>query len=199
MLLPMLAGCKLIAAPFLMWGDEPTQKVPAKYPYLDGKKICIVVWAEQATLFEYPNVRFELSEWVSSELSNALRGATVVPNRSIVELQNREPDWERMNPGEIGKRFGADRVLAIELTQYTTREPDSPHLYRGHISANIKVFDCAQPDAGPTYRTQVATAYPLNSMSEWGSDDRGIRRDTMAQFAIDVVNLFHDRVEKVKK
>ena len=36
----------------------------------------------------------------------------------------------------LGARFGADRALMIELTQYTTREPESPHLYRGRIAAN---------------------------------------------------------------
>lgn len=197
LLIPLLAGCRYLAAPFLLWGEEPTKKVEAKYPYLDGKKICILVWAEQDTLFEYPNVRYEVAEWIGTELAT-LKGTTIVPNRSVVDFQGRELDWDRMNPAMIGARFKADRVLAVELTQYTTREPDSPHLYRGHIAANVKVYDCGQTDAGPTYRTQVTTAFPPNGTSEWGTDDRGIRKDTMAQFAVDVVNNFRDRVEKVK-
>lgn len=194
--LALLAGCKLLAAPFLLWGEEPTKKVEAKYPYLDNKKICVLVWAEQGTLFEYPNVRYELAEFLGQELKSALKGVTLTSNQTVVEFENREYDWERMNPASIGARFKAERVLMVELTEYTTREPDSPHLYRGHISANIKIYDTSQPDAGPTYRTQVATVYPPNTMSEWGADDRVVRRDTMQQFAADVVNNFHDRQEK---
>lgn len=197
LLLPLLAGCRYLAAPFLLWGEEPTKKVEAKYPYMEAKKVCILVWAEQDTLFEYPNVRYEVAEWIATELKG-IKDVAIVPNRSVVDYQAREQDWDRMNPALIGARFKADRVLAIELTQYTTREPDSPHLYRGHISANLKVYDCAQTDAGPTFRTQVTSAFPPNGTTEWGTDDRMIRKDTMAQFAVDVVNNFRDRVEKVK-
>src|SRR5215470_10754870 len=116
-LLP-LAGCKWVAAPFLMWGPEPTKAVPAEYPYLDGKKVCILVWADSDTLFQFRNVQLEVSEFVAEALKTGVKKISIVPNRSVVDYQRSDPNWDRTPPGKIGARFSADRVLLIELTQY---------------------------------------------------------------------------------
>ncbi len=193
-----LAGCRLIAAPFLAWGQEQTKPVPAEYPYLAGRKICILVWAEQFTLFEYPHVQLDVSEHVRVALEGAVQGLTVIPNRQVVDYQTRDPNWETRGPARIGARFGADRVLMIELTQYTTREPGSPHLYRGYMGANIKVYDTGSPDAEPAYKTTLETVYPPDSMGTYGTDDRTIRASLMRAFGAELAGKFHDRREKVK-
>ena len=86
----------------------------------------------------------------------------------------------------------------IELTQYTTREPDSPHLYRGHMGANVKVYDTAYPNSAPTYKTTVETVYPPDTMGAYGTDDRGIQRAMMQAFASELAGKFHERQEKVR-
>lgn len=191
-------GCRLVALPFLAWGNEQARKVPAEYPYLAGKKVCILVWADPDTEFTFPYVRLEVSEHLRAALETTVHGVTLVPNRDVVDYQNRNPDWTTQHPAEIGQRFGADRVLAVELTRYTTREPGSPHLYRGHMASNIKVYDTAVPDAGPAYKTSIEVSYPPESMGAYGSDDRAIRLGMMQLFAAQTAARFHERQEKVK-
>lgn len=198
LLLP-LAGCRLIAAPFFLLAPEPTEDVKAVYPYLQDKKICTVIWVESDTLFEYPNVQRELSEFVNSALKQNVRGITFVPARSVVEYQRKNRDWRRTHPTKIGARFGADRVLLLEITKYTTREPNSPHLYRGHIHANAKVYDPAYPDTRPVNeRIEIETAYPPDRDGEWGSNDRSIRKATMEAFAVDTARKFYDHKIKAR-
>lgn len=197
LLLP-LAGCQLIAAPFLMWGQEPTKDVPAEYPYLAGKKVAIVVWADTDTLFEYPQVQFDVSEFLAASLKSNVKGLTVVPARQVVDYQRRDASWYNRPPGEIGRDFGADRTLMVELTEYTTREPNSPHLKRGRISANLKVYDTSKKDVAPSYKTNITCKYPSGDAADWGSDDRSIRAATMQAFADEVANRFYDRKVKVK-
>lgn len=196
--LALAGGCKLLATPALLWGKEPTKSVPAEYPYLQGKKVLILVWADPETLFEYPWVQLELSEHAAAAMKPNIPGINFVPNRSVYDYQRAEPDWDRADPAVIGSRFGASRVLLIELTQYTTREPESPHLYRGRIAANVKVHDAAYKNSSPSYRTAVETAYPPESAGEWGTDDVGIRKATMEAFALDLAGKFFDRQVKVK-
>lgn len=184
--------------PTLLWGKEPTKDVPAEYPYLQGKKVLILVWADPETLFEYSRVQLELSEHVAASMKPNIPGVTFAPNRSVTDFQHAEPNWDRTDPAELGTRFGAQRVLMIELTQYTTREPDSPHLYRGRIAANVKVYDPAYKNSSPSYRATVETVYPQDSVGEWGTDDVGIRKATMEAFALDVAGKFFDRKVKVK-
>ncbi|MFH1746925.1 MAG: hypothetical protein ABIG44_07755 [Planctomycetota bacterium] len=196
LLLVLAPGCKFLAMPIIMWGAEPTKKVPAEYPYLSGKKACILVWAEPFTMFEYPRVQLELSEYVRVKLEQHVQNLAITPNRQIVEYQDRNPDWDREDPAKIGQRFGADRVIVIELTRYTTREPDSPHIYRGHIAANVKVYDSAYDNAEPSYKNTVEIAYPADGAGSYGTDDKAIRRSAMEAFAAKLSSYFHERQEK---
>jgi len=196
-LLAMTGGCKLFAAPFLMWGKAPTKDVNAEYPYLQGKKVCILVWADSETMFEYPWVQLEVSEHVASSIKPNVPGISFIPNRNVCELQRREHNWDRDDPAVLGARFGADRVLMIELTQYTTREPESPHLYRGRIAANVKIYDTAYKNSAPSYKTSVESVYPENSAGEWSTSDVAIRKATMETFALDLAGKFYDRQVKV--
>lgn len=197
-LLATATGCRLLAAPILMWGQEPTKEVPAEFPYLQGKKVCLAVWADSETLFEYPWVQLEVSEHVAKAIKPNVERVSFTPNRNVVELQQREVDWERTDPAVLGKRFGAERVLMIELTQYTTREPESPHLYRGRIAANVKVYDTGYPRSAPVFKTSVETVYPPESVGQWGTDDRAIRKATMEAFAAELAGKFYDRRVKVE-
>jgi hypothetical protein len=186
-------GCKVIA----LWGREPTREIPAEFPYLEGKKVCMLVWADSETLFEYPDVQLEVSEHVAGAMKSHIRGISFIPNRSVIEFQRRETDWDRQDPAVVGARFGADRVLMIELTQYTTREPDSPHLYRGRIGANVKVYNANYRKSAPVFRTPVEIAYPPDSVGQWGTDDQAIRKAAMESFAEELAGKFYDRRVKV--
>jgi hypothetical protein len=193
-----IGGCKLFAAPFLMWGQEPTKEVPAEYPHLQGKKVCLLVWADSETLTEYPWVQLELSEHVAQAIKPNVPGVSFTPTDKVVDLQRREPNWDREDPAALGARFGADRVLLIELTQYTTREPESPHLYRGRIAANAKVYHTGYRNSAPVFKTSIETVYPPESVGEWGTDDAAIRKATMEAFALDLAGKFYDRRVKVR-
>jgi hypothetical protein len=197
-LLSALTGCAFFRGAVLLWGQEPTKKVPAEYPYLTDKKVCILVWAEPYTMFEYRWVQLDVSEHVRVAMEETVHGATFVPNRQVVEYQDHNPNWDKEDPAKIGQRFGADRVMLIELTQYTTREPDSPHLYRGHMSANVKVFDAAYTASQPAYKTTIEVAYPPDSVGQYGTDDQSIRRATMQAFAAQLAGRFYERQETVK-
>ena len=191
-----VCGCRLAALPWLMWGEEPKQDKPAEYPHLGGKTVAILVWADMNTRFEYPHVQLEVSSFVEQAMQ-AVPGVRVVPPRQVVDLQNRDPDWDRTPPAKLAARVGADRAVLIELTQYTTREPDSPHLFRGYISANVKVYDASQPDAGETRTMTVSVVYPPDGPGAWGSDD-AFRRATMELFAEEVAGKFYDRKVKAR-
>lgn len=197
-LLTALSGCKLLYVGAAMWGQEPTREVRAEYPYLAGKKLCTLIWADGDTLFQYPHLQLELAEFVNQALERNVAGLTLAPQRSVVEMQHREPEWRRTDPAELGKRFGADRVLMIELTQYTTREPESPHLHRGRIHASVKVYNTEYPNSRPAWQTTIETAYPPDTAGAWGSEESAIRKAVMEAFADDVARKFYDHKVKVE-
>lgn len=201
-LLAGIAGCQALAAPWLMWGKEPTKHVPAEYPYLADKNVLILVWAEQDTLFDYPYVQYELSEYVRHALETHVKDVKCVPSKPVAQMQRQEPDWDQVHAATFAKRFKADRVLLIELLEYGTREPGSPHLFRGRISANVKVYDPSYgTSVGPVYEPTggaVTVEYPEDGPGAWGTDDLTIRRQTMELFALELAGKFYDREVKVE-
>lgn len=192
------AGCRQVAAPWLLWGEEPTKDVPAEYAFLAGKKVCILVWAEMDTLFEYPHVQLEVSEHVRVELEGHVKGIKFVPNAQVVDMQRRDPDWDRKDPMALGSRMSADTVMLIELTHYATREQDSPHLYRGRISANVKVYEVHDRRDSAAYKRVIETVYPPDMPGQWGTDEQAVRLATLRAFAADVSRKFYDRKEKTR-
>jgi hypothetical protein len=192
----LLCGCQAMALPWLLFGEEPTKTVPAEFPHLHNQKVAILVWADSDTLFEFQHVQYELSEFVASAMKPAVKGVSFVPNRSLVDYQRGDPQWDRKPPAKIGAKFSADRVLVIELSQYTTREPDSPHIYRAHIAGTVKVYDTANFDAGPLFKTTVQSMYPVGAAGDWGTSEDAIRKAGMEAFSAEVAGKFHDRQVK---
>ncbi len=192
------SGCQAFTALVLIFGAEPTKTIPAEYSHLTDQKVCVVVRADMETLFDYPQVQWELADHLRVALEANVRGIKVVEARSVVDFQRRNAGWEKLDPAELGKRFSADRVLMLDVTQYSTREPETPHLYRGHITALVSVYNVAYPNSEPVYTKEVETFYPPTSAGAWGTGDREIRRATMEAFAQDVTAKFYDRTVKVK-
>lgn len=192
-----LAGCQALAAPWILTGEEPTKRIKAEFPHLKDKKIAILVWADSDTRFEYPFVRLEMAEHIKTELEARIDGVKFASIRQVIELQDRDPDWDRKPPARIGQRLDAQRVISVEISQYTTREPESRHLLRGRIAAQVSVYDTARPDAGYLYRTEVAITHPEKSDGRWGRDEGAVRREAMEAFATALVKRFYDHDEKV--
>jgi hypothetical protein len=197
LLVPLLVstgGCRALA----MILPEPMKTVSAEYPYLADKRVCIVVRAPEEMAFEYANIQWEVADHVRVALEGNVHGVTVVDPKKIVDFQRGESNWESMDPARLGQHFDTDRLIEIELTQYATREPESPHLFRGHIWAAVRVYNTEYPNSQPAYKTDIRTAYPPDGPGQYGTNDRAIRGATMDAFGQDVAAKFYDRQVKVK-
>jgi hypothetical protein len=144
-------------------------------------------------LFEYPNRQWEVADHVRVALEGNVRGLSIVEPKKVVDFQRSDPSWETMDPADLGKKFGADRVLEIDLTQYSTRQPDSPYLYRGHISAAIRIYNTEYPNTQHAYESEVRTVYPPEGPGKYGTNDRAIRAAMLEAFGQDVAAKFYDR------
>ncbi len=191
-------GCNYVKAMAYLFGEQQTKTVPAAYPYLTNEKVAIVVRADMETLFEYPHVQWELADHIRVALEANVKGVTVIDPRKVVDVQRRNGDWQRRDPALLGQDFGADKLLEIDLTQYTTREPDSPHLYRGHIIAAINVYNTAYPNSEPAFKLDAKAVFPEGATASLGMGDREVRRGVMEAFAQEVANKFYERKVKAE-
>lgn len=145
-----------------MMAKEPKRKVAAEYDKLAGKRVAIIVWADQATLDEDYAARYRVADAVRYYLKEGIKDVDLVDIRDITDFQEKSgSDWEGMSNVELGRKFKADRVVRIDLLEYTTRAPDAQSVRKGRVRASVAVYDVGRP-AGDraVFATEVTGSYP---------------------------------------
>jgi len=137
-------GCNLLV-PFAFLGEHK-RDVPAEFDNLRGKRVVILVWAQPATMFDYPHIRLELASYIGDRIESAVKECEIVAGERVEELIERDLD-AMIDPKKSGTHFQADMVVYIELLEFQVRDPETPDLLHGHIHANVSVYDlAAEPD-----------------------------------------------------
>lgn len=188
--LSVQAGCNLIAFPAMLMAEAQTDKVPAEFSKLENKKVAIVVWAEPGALFQFPHMRLELASQIAYQMSIHLKTTSVVPPQMIADYQNRNTNWDAVSPSEIGKQFGADYVIFVELLEYSTREPQTPGLFHGKAKASVVVHDVADPAARWTL-SPTSVDFPQNRTNMMNSDDQAVHRQMLEVLASQITAKFY--------
>jgi hypothetical protein len=148
--LPLLAACNLLTPIVLV--IEPTKKVLPEFDKLAGKRVAVLVWAQPATLFDYPHTRFELAAYVGDKIYAEMRqrelGTQVVDPREVEDFLQKNLDAQ-IDPYAVGRRFNADYVVYVELLEFQVRDPQAPQFLRGRIHAGVSVHDVQAAGAAP--------------------------------------------------
>jgi len=195
------SGCGLEL--FFSWltaPRHPKRNVPAEYK-LEADLLLILPYAGTEILFDYPTAAVEVSQRTAMEVARHLRRRVkrIANPAQVQAFQDSNLDWPSMSLAEIGRRFGADKILYIELSRYTMMEPDSVSLLRGRISAKVEVADVAAAAENPAYSTDVDIVFPPDRpVAAAEFPERVIRQVTTRLFAETVVKKFYDHEEKVQ-
>jgi hypothetical protein len=79
---------------------------------------------------------------------NSEKVIIVSPTRVNEYLAN-HPNWY-LKPEEVGKHFGADKVIYLEVDKLSLYEPGSANqLFRGRASLSVKLWNLSNPDDIP--------------------------------------------------
>ena len=158
-LAPLVCGCNYLV-PFAVLAN-PKQKIAPEYDKLHGKRTVVMIWADPATLFDYPYVQVELATYVSDKLSAELKDTDIVDPVRVADFRERSLHGS-LDPERVGREFEADTVIYIELLQFQIRDPDAPDFVRAQIEASVSVYDLkADPDEPRIFRLEsVEVRYP---------------------------------------
>ena len=190
-----LTGCWAAAAYEQMNGKA----VDAQYKGLDEKSVAIVVYADPATTLEYPNSRDEISAFVTEKLQVGMPKVRLLNYKEVIRWQDDTLNWSAVPEKDIAKHFSVDRVIYIELAEYSTREPGSEDLLRGRIKALCKVFEADTPGDTPAWKNDFAVFWPeFMPQDVQHSSDRIVRKRVLDVFAEKLVWCFYDHKELEK-
>lgn len=187
-----LAGCNLIKAATLL--VAPTEeKVAPEYKDLPGKKVLIYVWAERDILWEYTKLRLDVSGWLAAYLEKHVKNVVVVDPVQVERYLEQQRVAE-VDPVELGRHFQADAVIHLSLYQFSTRDPEMAHYYRGRAGASIHVYDLSRPgEPVETKLSEAKVTVPENEpIGLHNTTAAAVRQATYEAFTAEVGKRFHE-------
>ncbi len=199
-ILPLIALCALMGGCeqmgyllYLIAPGELTKEKEAEYKELPNHSVAVVIFADQATQYEYPYVRLEIGAVVGEDLRRQLKGVTVMDTRRVTRYQDENIHWADMDKTALAKAFGVDYLLCISLVEYSTREPGSVNLYRGQIHAEAGLYRADKPEKDArVWNSQFRVIYPTDTgMGVPDESDEKVRYETERIFAELLVKSFY--------
>ncbi len=175
-------------------GGERTVDVAAEYRGLEQKKIAVLVAAPHTVLFEFPLAPLTVSRAVSGRLAADIPGATLSDPKQIVAFQRKNPQWLGVPTSQLIERLNVQRLVMIDLAEYSTHEPGNAHQFRGVVVAQISVTESGGDRTNNAAYSQVVSArYPEESgLGLLEEDADTIKLGMIDLFSRRVSGLFHD-------
>ncbi len=124
-------------------------EVLAEYEGLENKTVAVVVHADAATLFEYPNVVLDVAGNVALRIRENVRGVSVLPPAAVIQWQYQTPAWTTLPYGQVADELGVDRVVVIDIYEFRLNPPGNQYIWEGAAAANVGIIerDGLDPDA----------------------------------------------------
>jgi len=190
-------GCNLIGAVAVVTARDKEVRVDAAYRGLAGQRVGVLVAADDATFFRFPQATRRVHEAVVIGLANALPEATLMTPAAAEDYVQRNPYWATRRPATLMRELGVSRLVTVDLNRYATHEAGNRSVFRGIINANVSVCeaDGVDPD-NRAFDREVAAQFP-DARTEFGvvnGDEAQIEAAVLSAFSTEVANLFHDHI-----
>lgn len=195
----LLAGCAVFG---LAGYVAPPPTIAAAYKGLAKQKVAVMVWTDRAMTIEWPTLQLDLTRGIQSRLQNAakdknppkeLEGTTFAMAESVIRFQRDHPETETQSITDVAPRMDITRLIYLEVEQFHTRPEESLELFRGSITANLKVLEVTDGKAKITFqKDKIKIVYPEKGPSEGlpGTSDLTIYEKTLQAFSTEIVNQF---------
>jgi hypothetical protein len=201
-LLPLASsGCQAVGAvAYKLRG--PTVVKPA-YTGFKGQTVAVMAWADRDLRIEHSALQLDVSQGVYEKLRKSQRrGAdelagtrfprTAAPDAMVRFLYD-NPRYDTDSIPEIAPQLGVNRLIYLEVEDFSTQSEEVPELFRGHLSALLRVIEVA-PDgrAKVAFQDRVQAVWPPSGPSEGRPDlgDRVTYIGTLDAFSTAVVQKF---------
>jgi hypothetical protein len=173
---------------------------------IEGKESKIAIFAAHEELV--PNLAFRdahrdlcrrLSQLLEQRYKDDQDKIKVVPASQVLSYMDTHPDWITQSKQDLGKHFGADFVVFLELGPMTMYEKGSREtLYRGNVEINISIYDAHVSDnEGPRDTDVYTCTYPGSApMSTSDIRPSNFKLQFMNRISTDLVQYFASHPSK---
>jgi len=137
-----LSGCGIFS--LLATPTEAEMRIPAEYNLLEnlnGKLLIIVV--KQGGSQDSENIGYHLSGALEATFRKKfeVEHESFISYEELAGFKDSRPDFLKLSPVTIGKELGADKVLAVAISDYQLYEIAGTGNYEGSLRTLSRLYD----------------------------------------------------------
>lgn len=188
---PALSGCIIGAAAGGMaesYHRTGTSKIKAEYSGLEGKSFAVVATGSRMMEGDNPGITPRLIQRINDRLIVNAAPSYAIPSNDLLTVLYNTPQWPALTRGEVAELLGVERLVVVEIIEFSLHEPGNQHVWEGVASVLVSVFeaDTGLPD-DPVFEKAIRVTFP---------DSRGFLRSEIPETAVntELSNRIVDRV-----
>ncbi len=120
--------------------DQMLIEKPAEYS-LEGLSVAVVIDTDLAVHYEHPGISTLIANAVAGRIAKNVKGVGVLRPDYVSRWQFETPQWTAMPSTDIAKTLKVDRVVYIDLQNYSLNPPGNQWLWEGRCSAMIGIIE----------------------------------------------------------
>jgi hypothetical protein len=136
-------------------------EIEAEYEGIATKSFAVVVSADRMIESNNPGIAARINQRVNDRLIQNARPAFAIPSNDLLTVLYNTPQWPAMTRGEVAEMLGVERLVVVELLEYTLHEPGNKYIWDGSASCVVTVYesDSGFPD-DPVYEKAIRVSFP---------------------------------------
>jgi hypothetical protein len=112
-----------------------------KYAKLENKTFAVIVAADRAIQADYPSIVTIITAEMSKRLAEHSGASGVLPAGEVLRYQSQHPGWVAKPLDELCKTLAVDRVVYVDLQDFSMTDPGNPYVFNGVASGTIHVAE----------------------------------------------------------
>jgi hypothetical protein len=193
-------GMNPFLLPYIFSGGQ--SRTPAEFPLVSHQKKAeakVVVFA--SSRMGIPPDLAGVDRMLNAEVIRILDANVKQNSEKVLVLKmpiidkykSEEPNWRAIDPCDIGKHFGADYVIDIEILAIDLYKPGSRRQWlQGHASVSVNAYDLSKPLKEPAFKWDYSIEYPRGQEREVESPTQvsSFREQFIERIASDIAMKF---------
>jgi len=163
-----VGGCAAEEKPRNKWVETPL----VFYEGLKGQSCAVMVWADWRTRTEYNQVQLDLGKVLTRKIDENMKPkkegkksegppVTFTNPASVVRYQREHPEVMSMPIAEVAPRLQAQRVVYVELEEFSAHSPEAVMVLKGNAKATLRVVEVNGAEAKVVFEEPgIAAHFP---------------------------------------
>lgn len=205
-------GCNILGAGAVLADRINPPKIEAAYKGLANESVAIMVWAPRGVRIDYPDIQIDTATAIQNKLTaaQAAKAEELVGTKfpvkpvSIARYQMDNPQAQQSPITEVAPhlaaRTGLTRLIYVEIESFSTRPTPGVALFKGTISATLRVIEIKDGKARSAFdEPDVHAVYPPKAPEEGTMNGNDLRMyaGSIDELTTEIVKQFitHDTDE----